>query len=67
MIDRVKDYIGWWILIPAIVILVLQVPSCVEKQNLTNTKQIEIMTAHCASKGKTYLQYPSGSNGGQCV
>lgn len=67
MIDRVKDYIGWWMLIPAFVIILLQVPGCVEKQNVAHLKHTEVMTAHCASKGKTYLEYPSDSTGGQCI
>lgn len=63
MIDRVKDYIGWWILIPAIVVVVLQVPSCVDRQNIETTKQIQIMTAHCASQGKTFMLYPNSTDG----
>lgn len=66
MIDRVRDYIGWWMLIPAVVIMVLQVPGCVEKNNEADLKRTQIMTQHCASQGKTYL-VTGQSYSGQCI
>lgn len=54
MIDSIKGYIFWWILIPAIVVVILQVSSCVDKQNIEKTKQLQIMITHCASQGKTF-------------
>lgn len=65
MIDRIKDYIGWWMLIPAIVIVLLQVPGCVQHNDEVNLKKTQVMTQHCASQGKTYLV--TGQASGQCI
>lgn len=66
MLKDIREYIGWWMLIPAALIMLLQVPGCINQQEQEDTKQINIMTQHCASQGKTYLQYPTSGNG-QCI
>ena len=62
-----RDYIGWWILIPACLILLLQVSGCVEISMQQTTKRIEIMSAHCASQGKTFLQTGPDGDKGACI
>ena len=67
MIDRVRDYIGWWMLIPAVVIMFLQIPGCVQQQEEANLKTKQIMTQHCASQGKTFMIYPNDRRDGLCI
>lgn len=64
-----SEYIGWWLLIPAVVIMVLQIPGCTNKQDIEKTKQIKIMTEHCTSIGKSYVNLKSNSvsSDGFCV
>lgn len=66
-LDRIKDYIGWWLLIPAFVFVISGVPGCIEQQEQANLKQVQVMTAHCEKQGKTYLSHPNNSSAGQCI
>ena len=67
MIEKVRDYIGWWLLIPALVFVIAGIPGCIESQNLANQKTIETMAAHCEKQGKTYMIYPNQSPTGTCI
>ena len=62
-----QEYIGWWLLIPTIGLLVLPVSSCVQHQTEERTKQVQTMSAHCASQGKTFKAESTESSDGMCI
>lgn len=66
MLKDISDYIGWWMLIPAVLIMLLQVPGCINQYHRDEVKRIQVMTQHCQAQGKTYLQYPDKESG-QCI
>ena len=62
-----QEYIGWWLLIPTIGLLVLPVSSCTKHLTEERTKQVQIMSAHCASQGKTFKAETTDSSDGMCI
>jgi hypothetical protein len=53
--EVVKDYIGWWMLIVAVVIVLCTSMYSAYKFDIEYTNRVTAMTTHCESQGKTLL------------
>lgn len=62
-----QDYVGWWILIPAVLLAILPVKSCVETETLERTKRVQIMSKHCSEQGKTFKAEKTEASEGLCI
>jgi len=62
-----NEYVGWWLAILAFVVLVFPVQSCTEHSVTERTKQVQIMSAHCASQHKTFKAETTESSDGMCI
>lgn len=62
-----QDYIGWWLAVFAVVVMLFPVTSCVETQGAERTKQVQIMSKHCSEQGKTFKAESTESSDGLCI
>lgn len=62
-----QEYIGYWLAIVTLGLLVLPVSSCTQHRTEERTKQVQIMSAHCASQGKTFKAESTDSSDGMCI
>lgn len=62
-----QEYVGWWILIVAGLIVLFPVTSCVETQATERTKRIQAMSSHCGEQGKTFKAENTESSEGMCI
>lgn len=66
--DKVnQDYIGWWLGIIAVVVMLFPVTSCIEEQEAERTKKVQVMSKHCAEQGKTFKAEETESSEGLCI
>jgi putative hemolysin len=64
-IDQVQ--VTWSLLIVVAGLLILPVTSCVEHQDAERTKQVQIMSKHCAEQGKTFKAEQTQDSKGLCI
>jgi hypothetical protein len=62
-----QEQVTWSLLIVVFGLLVLPVTSCEEQRETERTKKVQIMSAHCATQGKTFKAESTAYSEGMCI